>query len=60
MAKALICDRCGKSYIPTFKRHPLSVISSPSCSEERHLDLCLDCEHKLFEFIFEHKNNQES
>lgn len=53
MAKALICDRCGKSYIPTFKRHPLTVISSPSCSEERYLDLCLDCEHELFKFLFE-------
>lgn len=61
MAKALICDRCGKTYPPTLKRSSLSVISSPICSEERHLDLCPECEHKLFEFIFgKEKNNGKS
>ena len=61
MAKALVCDRCGKTYPPTLRRPKLTVISSPACFEERYLDLCPECEHELHEFIFgKEKNNGKS
>ena len=52
MANAKICDRCGKTYVPTVKPRDISVFRSrPPHMHNEFVDLCDECTDELRKFM---------